>query len=336
MKLTLVEWNVQDFFLLLAYPVSSKDIEGLSDEQWSQLAEPDTLLKPLSKIREIAEIIRELDADIVFLCEVGGLSSLETFNRLFLDDSYRPLLRKGNSQRGIESGFLVRRSLPFESRVKSHRDWPVPFHYPYEEDPLRFKRAAEAAAYYDLGKAEERRFSRDVPALLLKKDGKTRAVFLLVHLKSGLDPVGVDEEGRVRRAAEVKALLHLRDALAVKVGSEVPIFLTGDFNGRAHREGYSPEFTPIYRRYAYQDALEIKAVPTYERITQMTFIRREIHASQLDYFFVPAAFQDQVSEAFVYRYRDESREKMLPLSFRDRRLLPSDHYPLVVRLEIDL
>ncbi|RZA24725.1 MAG: hypothetical protein EOP10_09080, partial [Proteobacteria bacterium] len=86
MNLTLVEWNVQDFFIHLAYPVSVEVIASLTGEHWSLLAKADQPLKPLNKIREIAAVIRELDADIVFLCEVGGFESLKNFSSLFLDD----------------------------------------------------------------------------------------------------------------------------------------------------------------------------------------------------------------------------------------------------------
>ncbi|RZA15014.1 MAG: hypothetical protein EOP10_27055, partial [Proteobacteria bacterium] len=169
MNLTLVEWNIQDFFIHLAYPVSEHDIASLSNEHWSLLAKADQPLKALSKIREIAAVIRELDADILFLCEVGGLESLEAFNSIFLGDTYQPFLLDGNSNRGIESGFLVKRALGLTCKVKSHKDWPVPFEYPHEKDPISFRLAAEAATYYDLGKPGERRLSRDIPALYLSK-----------------------------------------------------------------------------------------------------------------------------------------------------------------------
>lgn len=333
MTLTLVEWNVQDFFLHLAYPVSPGDIETLSDEHWALLAKPDLPLKPLSKIKAIAQILRELDADLVFLCEVGGLESLEVFNELFLQKEYAPYLLAGNSNRGIESGFLVRKTLNYECFVKSHKNWPVPFEYPHEKDPITFRHAAEAALYYELGQPGERKLSRDIPALSLKRNGRTELLFLLAHLKSGFDMAGVDLDGKVRRAAELKALLAIRESIQAKL-PEVPILLCGDFNGRASRLQLSPEFEPIYQTTDYEDALEIVGAPKHERITQLTFIKKEVLASQLDYFFIPKSLQDKVLEAFVYRYHEDEQEKMLPLSFRDRWQLPSDHYPLVVRLDL--
>lgn len=333
MKLSLVEWNVQDFFLQLEYPISETALAGLSDQEWALLAKADQPLKPLSKIKAIASVIEELDADIVFLCEVGGLESLENFARLFLADRYEALLVPGNSNRGIESGFLVRRSLGLECRVKSHRSWPMPFQYPHEIDPVLYRLAAEAAPYYELGRPEDRRLSRDIPSLTIKKSGATLAVFLLVHLKSGFDTAGVDKEGTVRRAAELKALLAIREAAQQKLPA-VPIFMTGDFNGQAGRTYTAPEFLPLYRETAYDDALEIVGLPLYERITHLTFIRRELFSKQLDFFFVPPSMRSKIEEAFVYRYHEDEEEKMLPLSFRERWELPSDHYPLVVRLSL--
>lgn len=336
MRLKIMEFNAQDFFLQLEYPMNPEDLLTLTEDQWQLLGKSDVYLKPLFKVKGIADIIFEVDPDIVCLCEVGGYESLELFARIFLDDLYEPLLLPGNSNRGIESGFLVRRSLPWTSRIKSHKDWPLPFQYPHEIDPVTHHLAATAAPYYDLGTPGNRRLSRDIPALFLEDGPDVKLVILLVHLKSGFDTAGVDVDGKVRRGAELDALIEIYHKYEAELGPHIPIILTGDFNGRAGRQETAKEFLSIYDKTHFEDVLEIRELPAYDRISQMTFIRSQLIAQQLDFMFVAKSFHDRVEDAYVYRFRyeDDQSEIALPSSFRDRSQLPSDHYPLVC--EIDL
>ncbi|RYZ57813.1 MAG: hypothetical protein EOP07_08810 [Proteobacteria bacterium] len=338
MLLKIMEFNAQDFFLQLEYPMSREAILNISDEQWKLLGKDDIYLKPLSKIKRIADLIHEVNPDIVCLCEIGGFESLELFAHVFLDDAWIPYLLEGNSNRGIESGYLVKKSLPWTSRIKSHKNWPLPFLYPHEIDPVTYHLAATAAPYYDLAVPKDRRLSRDIPALILESEGRVRLVILLVHLKSGFDTAGVDLEGKVRRGAELKALLAIYQSFRQELGPDVPILMTGDFNGRAGRHDTAQEFLPLYENELFEDVLEIKEVPQYERISQMTFVKRNLIAQQLDFLFVTKDLSHRVKSAFVYRYRfaEEDKEIMLPTSFRDRTQLPSDHYPLVCELDLTL
>ena len=337
MRLKIMEFNAQDFFLQLEYPIDPEDLATLTEDQWQLLGKSDVYLKPLFKVKAIADLIFEVNPDIVALCEIGGYESLELFARVFLDDLYIPYLAAGNSNRGIESGFLVKRSFPWTSRIKSHKDWPLPFKYPHEIDPVTYHLAATAAPYYDLGTPATRRLSRDIPALFLEDTaGDVKLVILLVHLKSGFDTAGVDIDGKVRRGAELDALIEIYQQYEAELGPYIPIILTGDFNGKAGRHETAKEFLNLYGKTTFEDILEIHELPIYDRISQMTFIRSQLIAQQLDFMFVAKSFHDRVEDAFVYRFRyeDDQTEIALPSSFRDRGQLPSDHYPLIC--EIDL
>ena len=57
----------------------------------------------------IAATILDTAFDLVGLCEVGGLETLENFNRLYLGDRYECFLFEENSTRGIFVGVLLRR-----------------------------------------------------------------------------------------------------------------------------------------------------------------------------------------------------------------------------------
>jgi hypothetical protein len=338
-RLKIVSYNAQDLFLNPAYEISKDDMKTLSEQQWQLLAQDETRLKSLAQLRGMAQIIADEDPDIIGICEVGGHESLLRFNEWFLHDAYQVLLIPSQSHRGIENGFLVKRDLPLDVEAITHMHWRVPFTYPHEDDPVKFHIAAQAAAYMDLGKPEDRRLSRDVPALFIRDQAKELLfILLMVHLKSGFDMEGIDSGGQVRRAAEVKALIDIYHALQKE--HDVPIMIAGDFNGNASRDGTAPEFIPIYQRTDLEDVLWLAGRPKHERLTHVTFFGRTLQAQQLDYVFLPKSLRPQLDHAatYVYRYRfeDNDQEIMLPTSFHDRRQLPSDHYPIVCVLESPL
>ena len=75
------QWNVENLFLLM-YKYNNQDIESLSELEWQQLSVSTTTEnKNLGKVLEICEIIREIDADIYMLCEVGGKDSFKNLCR---------------------------------------------------------------------------------------------------------------------------------------------------------------------------------------------------------------------------------------------------------------
>jgi hypothetical protein len=338
-RLKIVSYNAQDLFLNPAYEISKADMETLSEQQWQLLAQDATRLKSLSQLRGMAQMIADEDPDIIGICEVGGHESLQRFNEWFLHGRYEVLLIPSQSQRGIENGFLVKKGLPLQTELLTHMDWRVPFTYPHEDDPIKFHIAAQAAAYMDLGKPEERRLSRDIPALFIRNQAnELLLILLMVHLKSGFDMEGIDPGGQVRRAAELKALIEIYHSLHKQ--HAVPIMIAGDFNGNASRDATAAEFAPLYQHTDLEDVLWLAGRPKHERLTHVTFFGRTLHAQQLDFIFIPRSLRSQLDHdaTYVYRYRfqDNDQEIMLPTTFYDRRQLPSDHYPIVCVLHSPL
>ena len=131
--------------------------------------------KARSKIAEIADTILEHDFDLVGLCEVGGMETLENFNRLYLESRYDCYLHEENSSRGIYVGALAKKG--------------------------RFPalRASNAA-----GRFSSREFSRNLLKLELGDEGGGLEVFVL-HLKSQYG----DDHGLDRRIEEVDQLCSL-------------------------------------------------------------------------------------------------------------------------------
>jgi len=108
----LATFNAENFYLLLDGEYSPEEFRLLSNERYLSMNK--SIFNPnkdLSKIAEIAKTIIEEDFDFVGMCEIGGLETLENFNRYFLDGRYDCFLHQKNSNRGIFVGALVKKGL---------------------------------------------------------------------------------------------------------------------------------------------------------------------------------------------------------------------------------
>ncbi|EQC45979.1 endonuclease/exonuclease/phosphatase [Bacteriovorax sp. Seq25_V] len=297
MELTVCVYNLENFFL----------------DQESFINTDKTPLKSEKKTKEMAQTFREIDADIYALSEVGGMRSLEIFNEEHLDSRYTPLLLKGNSDRGIELGFYIKKDLNFSYEMKTNTSAIIDFKFE-ETEKNKYK------------------LSRDLQELYLSRDGKLELILLNVHLKSQRDETGRDFRGEKRRKAEFTYCLQ-RYAEVSKQYPEIPIFIVGDFNGNASRFQTDPEFIRGIHTYDIIDVLDFRDIPREQRATFYLFKGSDRVPVQLDYAFTSKKTLTRVSDATVYRYKNELNNlKFLPRSRFDIWDNPSDHYPLVFTL----
>ena len=154
-----ISFNTENFFLYLD-EVPIKDLREMNEVEWQKLSRSTLENKQLSKILEIARLIDDLQPDILCLSEVGGRESLANFSRYFLGDRYAPHLIEGNSDRGIDLGFLVKKNLPLKYDLISHKNRKLDFLYPHEK-------MSKETGYTHLrsGRVNGHRFSRDVVEL---------------------------------------------------------------------------------------------------------------------------------------------------------------------------
>jgi Endonuclease/Exonuclease/phosphatase family len=341
-KLRLVEFNVENLFLYLDF-VNTKgpggsnfSHEGLTEKEWQMLTTSTVGNKPLAHVRAIAKAVRDMNPDIMMLCEVGGIESLANFSKYFLNDEYEAHLLEGNSDRGIDLGYLTRRSLPFRYELESHKHRAIDFLYPHEK-------LSRETGYKHLGSARlsSHKFSRDVLEFrVFEGDSKSPClIMLLVHLKSQLDRTRIDPGGRDRRRAELEKLIQIYDEIDQTHKRQVPILLTGDFNGCAALPKTDQEFKAIYEKTQLKDVLEVAGVPNDERFTYMQLSasrNRPGSNKQLDYIFLSPLLFPRVSktESWVFRYQDAAgRTMLLPRNLNEKKTLPSDHYPVICTLE---
>ena len=344
-RLRIAEFNVENLFVRLDHLADFEknknvDFSKISEREWQRLSTSTVPNKTISQVRRIANAIREIDADILMLCEVGGRESLANFSRYFLGDEYQVHLIEGNSDRGIDLGYLVRKRLPFKYDLLSHKQRPIDFLYPHE-------RMTQETGYAHLRSAKRtsHKFSRDVLELRIYEEQEgaelvPSLILLLVHLKSQLDRNRIDPQGRDRRRAELEKLVKIYKEIQIEFAGQTPVILSGDFNGIAALPNPDSEFEALYRDTALRDGLEIAGVPHDERFTHMQIHGNRIGVNkQLDYIFVPPELSGRVNkdETWVFRFRDElGMTLLIPRNFGEKKMLPSDHYPVILTLDVAL
>lgn len=329
-QLRIVQINAENLFLFME-KYQGQDLRTMTERDWQSLSYASVPNKLLYKCLWLADSLLDINPDIILLNEVGGLESLENFSRHFLKDQYRALLIEGNSERGIDIGYLVKKNLAFRYLLNSHKNRSLNLTYPHERQMTLSPPEADTTQRLHF-------FSRDVAELRLFKGNEESPslVLLLIHLKSKWDREGFDPEGRDRRQAEVNKLCEIYQELRLELGPEVPIILAGDFNGRARQKGMEPEFTKIYSSTDLREIFDILNQPLEQTATQVQFRRwNKRTLLQIDHIFISPHLVDRLipDQCFTYKYRSDLRVTLpYPETLEQRNALPSDHYPVVMTI----
>lgn len=324
--------NAENLFLLSDQVFTAEHLK-LDQTQWNRLSTSIYENKPLAKAKALGEIILSENPDLVLLCEVGGLESLQNFNRLFLKDQYSPALIEGNSDRNIDVGFLIRKNMGFYFDIMTNKNRPINYLYPHERQSIDAGYAVKKVA------SGSHKFSRDVAELHLFQKDRERPflIFLLTHLKSRLDPDGIDPNGFERRRAELLTLLEIYKELEEKFQGQVPIAVTGDLNGNASRFDTEPEFQALYQTTKLKDVCELANLSQEKSATFYQVGRSaKAEARQLDYAFLSPSLATYLDPASVqvFRYKDHLGMSLgAPTTLDAKMNLPSDHYPVVFTLK---
>ncbi len=314
MNLNFLFHNSENLFLLSDQQLTPEHLlldEGL----WQRLSTSVYNNKSLFKLQVLSQMIKSKNPDLILLCEVGGLESLENFNRLFLDQAYSCALIEGNSDRNIDVGFLIKKNLNFYFNLESNKNRPINYHYP---------QASELMASTGVSL----KFSRDVCELscFTKDKDHPFLMVLLTHLKSRLDKDGLDPEGFERREAELKTLVEIYLEIEAKY-PKVPKLVAGDFNGNAGVFQTDPEFKSLYEKTELLDVCELAQKPREQRST--FFQLGKPAGKQIDFCFLSPQLQPflKTSSVEIIQFLD-------PYGLAwDKNRLPSDHNPIYFELE---
>ncbi|MES2527122.1 MAG: hypothetical protein V4598_08535 [Bdellovibrionota bacterium] len=307
-QLKIMVLNAQDLFLFMD-KWDGTAVDALTEIKWNLMSSSLINNKSKEKCQMLARTILDSEADIVMVTEVGGPESLANFSKYLLNNEFEAFSLPSNSDRGIDLGYLVRRTLPYTPTLHSHVNYVLP-------DPAR-------------------RFSRDVLRMDLKIGDETKLIFLLVHIKSKLDLRKNDFEGRTRRVLEVKGLLDIYRSLD-SLG--VPVLVGGDFNGHAGEKDTEEEFRQIYETTDLKDIAFLAGVPDDERFSYIYFNRGgNRFVQQIDYLFISDKYAPLVDPAgcLFPRYKTvEGLALPIPKRMEQKNILPSDHYPFLATLNL--
>jgi len=286
-------------------------VTDLTEIKWQLMSSSLLSNKSKEKCQILAGAIKEADADIVMMTEVGGPESMTNFAKYVLNDEYFAISLPSNSDRGIDLGYLIKKSLPYEFDAVTHIDYKLP-------EPAR-------------------RFSRDVLRLDVKQNGEMKMVLLLVHIKSKLDMRRTDFEGRTRRVLEVKGLIEIYKDLEHSY-PEIPILVGGDFNGIAAERDTEEEFKPIYEATDLKDIAHLAGIPDEDRFSYIYFNRGgNRFVQQIDYLFISEKFATRLDKGECYfpRYKNLTGAPLpIPKRMEQKNILPSDHYPFIATLRV--
>lgn len=309
-KIKVMVLNAQDLFLFMdKHNHEALPVTELTEIKWQLMSSSLFSNKSKEKCLMLAQTIMDTEADIVMMTEVGGPESLANFSRYVLNDEYLSLSLPSNSDRGIDLGYLIKKTIAYKFDIHSHIDFPLPL--------------------------PAKRFSRDVLRLDLKENEEIKLIFLLAHIKSKLDLRKADFEGRTRRTLEVKGLIDIYLDLSSRY-PHVPILVGGDMNGHAGESDTEEEFKPIYGRTDLMDIAAIAGIPNEERFSYIYFTRGgNRFVQQIDYLFISDKFASLVDplETYFPRYKNLGGAPLpIPQRMEHKNTLPSDHYPFLATL----
>ncbi len=312
-ELRICELNAENLFVSLAY-YEGQSLDDLSEDTWKSfaLAQLKKKQKPLWQLKALAAAIQDISPDILMLVEVGGEDSLKNFNQLFLSDSYDVHFIETNATRGIDLGFLIKKTVSFTAEAFSHRDTPV------EVSTLLGKRSAK--------------FSRDAAELRLSDEvSNLKLILLLTHLKSKIS-TAEDFQGKDQRTAEAIALASIYEDLRTSHPG-TPVIVGGDFNA-----DISSLELELIRRTDLTDFHDIPGTAPEERVSLVYFdYSGKPHTQVLDYLLVSPELKDRVvpEKSFTYRYKGfYGISEGPPETIKQRYQMPSDHFPLVLTILI--
>jgi endonuclease/exonuclease/phosphatase family metal-dependent hydrolase len=274
-----------------------EDLSQMTEPKWQLLSTSLKTNKDLSKVLDLAFCIKQTNVDICLLTEIGGRESIDNFNKHFLDNEYQVYHEPTNSDRGIDLAILVRHSIAPQCDFQIHRD---------------------------------KVFARGVLNLNYQISPDKNLRFLLTHLKSKLNKRGADFEGRSQREREVKRL--------IRISKEYPkddVIISGDLNGIIYKDETEEELTSFATKAGLEDILEHENLPNFDRCTYIYYNKQhESHMMQLDYFLMTKELYSKTKAIGSVVDCDGKKRVNYPQTLKEKRALPSDHYPILIQLSI--
>lgn len=252
-------------------------------------------------------------ADIIIGVEIKDIQTATDFAEKFLNGQYQPILIEGNDQRGIDVGYFVKKDLPFDFEIQSHRNLLSDKHNQTTSSELPV-------------------FSRDLPVLLIRERRSfpnTTPLMMLAatHFKAQNPDPKKDEKATERRTEQVKKSAEVLKSYQKKYPKLPIMIISGDFNNDIRT---SPEFAPL-KDIGFNDSMNLtkdgSSPPLSQRGTQYFFTpKNDISNEQLDSIMVKYKEQDYIKSAFILRDLDSNgHPRPQPTTADEIALRASDH-----------
>lgn len=262
--------------------------------------------KPLYQLEGVSRVFKAYKPMLAFCVEIGSVKIMRDYDQEFLGNQYEEFLIDGNDPRGVDVGLMLRKDLPLEVEVQSHKN----------------------LVSDDTG---ELVFSRDLPAYILREKGQEKPMMIVfgTHFKSKRSVNG-DAHGTRKRTLQAKAASLIIEEYE-KQYPGVPIVLTGDFNNDVRN---SREFEPL-KTIGLVDSFDLASVTVEKnhRGTHFFFPKNgQASISQLDSIMLnQAAVEKQmVKEAKILSHIDpQGNPYPPPQSYEERQTRASDHLPIL-------
>jgi hypothetical protein len=245
---------------------------------------------------------------------------LREFSFKYLKNIYIAIEAVGNDvNRRI--GFLVRRDLPFDIEVQTHRTDLVP-----------------GSTY------EQHIFTRDLPALIFRQAGDptSKPLFILLgaHFKRGGGDLSKPMRGsRLIAKAESDRAAEIIAQYKAFYGNNITLILAGDLNGDFNQH---PVFTALRTSVEMLNPMQtLAALPLNHRFTHVeTDVKKDKHSfkkpitSEFDYILVNSSSFPFFSNPQVLHYYD-SIGQLRAIPKRKSEIVDRDSDHLMVTLDYD-
>lgn len=252
-------------------------------------------------------------ADIIIGVEIKDIQTATDFSENFLKGQYQPILIEGNDQRGIDVCYFIKKDLPFDFEIQSHRN-------------LLSDNVNQA------GNSKLPVFSRDLPVLLIREKASSPETTPLVmiaatHYKAQNPDPKKDEKATERRTEQVKKSVEVLKSFQRKYPKLPIMIISGDFNNDIRT---SPEFIPL-KDFGFEDSMNLtkdgSSPPLERRGTQYFFTpKKKISNEQLDSIMVKHKGLDYIKSAFILRDLDPNgHPRPQPTTDEEIELRASDH-----------
>lgn len=310
--------------------------------------------KSPEKKQQLANRILAQTPDIIVGIEVKDIQTAQDFVKNYLNDLYQPLLIEGNDERGIDVSFFIKKDLPLDIEIQSHKNISSSY-----KDESSLSDAPN----------EPTIFSRDLPFLSLRPAGsnprsKPLITIVAAHYKAQMPTPEGDKRAYERRSKQVIVTTKLINEFFNK-NPTVPFLITGDFNNdirpyekqptypppTKQEKTYVFEFTPFYKDLGLVDAFELNspenAIPKDRRGTHYYFEKIEfpdgtysnepvLSQEQLDGLLVNNNLKKYVVSSSIFTDLD-SNGKPLPLPTKpeevEKRSSDHDGSKLVIKFK---